>query len=232
MSPFPQLVAVLLAGGKGERLGGKTPKQFLQLVDRPMFCHSLDAFEICPAIKSVVFVVPDPSFDWPRELYPKLFAQVQGGSTRQDSVANALASLPADADLVMIHDAARPLIDTALLQRLITGLDPASDGVIPGIPLEDAIKKVSSEGWLESELDRDSVWRVQTPQLFRRGPLEVAIELAHTSGEDSPDCSQMLTRAGYRVKVVEGDQLNIKVTRPSDLRLAETYLRGRWGGQL
>jgi 2-C-methyl-D-erythritol 4-phosphate cytidylyltransferase len=232
MPTTAQISAVLLAGGKGERLGGTTPKQFLQLVDRPMFCHSLDVFEICPAIKSVVFVVPDRSFDWPRKLYPKLFAQVQGGSTRQGSVANALSSLPTEADLVMVHDAARPLIDTALLQRLIGGLDPSSDGVIPGLPLEDAIKKVSKEGWLESELERASVYRVQTPQLFRRGPLEAAIERALSSGEDSPDCSQMLTRAGYRVKVVEGDELNIKVTRPADLRLAETYLRSRSEGRL
>lgn len=223
---------MLLAGGKSERLGGETPKQFLQLVDRPMFCHSLDAFEICPAITSVVFVVPDPSIDWARELYPKLFAEVQGGASRQGSVANALAALPPESELVMVHDAARPLIDAGLLERLISGLEPACDGVIPGIPLEDAIKKVSADGWLQSEVDRAEVWRVQTPQLLRRQPLEAALDKSLAAGEDAPDCSQMLTRAGYRVKVVQGDHLNVKVTRPSDLRLAETYLRARWAGQL
>jgi 2-C-methyl-D-erythritol 4-phosphate cytidylyltransferase len=147
-------------------------------------------------------------------------------------VASGLASLPEGSELVLVHDAARPLFDLALVERLLAGLDETCEGVVPAIPLEDSIKRVSGDRFLEAEVDRRSVWRVQTPQLFRRAPLEKALGRAAERGEDSPDCSQMLTRAGYRVKVVDGDPLNLKVTRPRDLKLAETYLRARWGGQL
>lgn len=232
MPSRPHLSAVLLAGGKGERVGGSTPKQFLQLIDRPMFCHSLDTLHACTAIDSVVLVVPEPGFEWARNLYSKLSAEVAGGATRQRSVAQALRRLPPAAELVLVHDAARPLLAVSLLDRLIKGLDSSVDGVIPAIPLEDSIKKASNERLVESELSRERVWRVQTPQLFRREPFETALARAESSGEDSPDCSQMLTRAGYRVRIVDGDPVNIKVTRPSDLRLAEIFLRARWAGEL
>ena len=231
-SPAASTAAIVLAGGKGERLGGDTPKQFLQLVDRPMLCHSLDAFEACEAVDSVVLVVPGASFTLPPGMYSKLYVEVTGGATRQESVANGLATLPPTVGVVMVHDAARPLLDVDLIERLLAALDGSCDGVIPGIPLEDSIKRVSGDGRLQSEVDRTGVWRVQTPQVFGREQLEDALARAVSEDEDSPDCSQMLTRAGYRVKVVEGDPINLKVTRRLDLKLAEVYLRARWGGQL
>ncbi len=224
--------AILLAAGKGERLGGDTPKQFLQLLDRPMLCHSLDVFEASEAIDSVVLVLPQIPFEWPGARYPKVDAQAQGGATRQDSVASGVAGLAGRTELVLVHDAARPLLEAELIDRLLAGMSETCDGVIPGIPLEDSIKRVGKDRLVESEVDRSAVWRIQTPQLFRREPLEKALRWAVAHGEDSPDCSQMLTRAGYRVKVVDGDPLNLKVTRPLDLMLAEAYLRARSGGRL
>jgi 2-C-methyl-D-erythritol 4-phosphate cytidylyltransferase len=159
--------------------------------------------------------------------FPKVVGQVSGGETRQDSLRRALAKLPESTDTVMVHDAARPLLGEALIEKLLGALDDTCDGVIPAIPMEDTIKRVSDDLLVEAEVDRQGIWRVQTPQVFRRGVLEDSLAKALASGLESTDCSQMLTGAGYRVRVVEGDPLNFKVTRAADLWLAEQIVAAR-----
>lgn len=222
-----RVAAVLLAGGKGERLGGNTPKQFLELAGRPLYHHSLEVFERCAAIASVVLVVPALPFDLNCGPFPKVCAVVKGGETRQGSVAQGLLGLPEDAEIVLVHDAARPLLSAGLVDSLLAGLNSDCSGTIPGVPLEDAIKKASEEGFVETELDRQQVWRVQTPQAFFRRPLEESLRQSMAAGREAPDCSQMLTQSGYRVRIVPGDPLNLKVTRPADLLLAELILKDR-----
>lgn len=228
--------AILLAGGKGERLGGDTPKQFLELAGKPLFWHSLDVFEGSPFVDAVVLVVPSGAFDWPPlnqdevnqdERFPKVFAVITGGETRQGSVAQGMANLPEGTEIVLVHDAARPLLEGGLIESLLSQLNAACEGAIPAIPLEDAIKRVASDGFVEAEVDRREIWRVQTPQAFWREPLEESLRAAQGLAIDAPDCSHMLTRAGYRVKIVQGDPLNLKVTRPADFHLAEMILHGR-----
>lgn len=221
------VTAILLAGGKGERLGGPVPKQFLELAGKQLFHHSLDVLEASDAVDSIVLVLPATSSEWQVRPVSKVRAAVIGGSTRQSSVAHGLAALPEAATVVLVHDAARPLLTGALVEALLAGLSPDCSGTIPGIPLEDAIKEASREGFVEAELDRGHVWRVQTPQAFFREPLEDSLRQAQDAGRDSADCSHMLTQAGYRIRIVQGDPTNLKVTRPADLRLAALILQAR-----
>lgn len=223
------LTAVVLAAGSGQRVGSDIPKQFLSLGGRPMLHRCLAAFEQAGEVDSVIVALPASENAASPELdgFPKLIAQVPGGDTRQASLAQALAHLPEATDTVMVHDAARPLLDRRLILDLLAALDEGCDGVIPAIPLEDTIKKVSDQRLVEQEVDRRGVWRVQTPQLFRRAALEDSLTRAIESGMQSTDCSQMLTAAGYRVRVIEGDPLNFKVTRAPDLWLAERVLASR-----
>lgn len=224
-----KVTAVVLAAGSGQRVGSDIPKQFLPLRGRPMIEHCLAAFESSGQVDSVVVVLPSDSNEpaVSTDSFPKVVAAVPGGPTRQASLAHALNHLPAGTDTVLVHDAARPLLDHRLIDTLLSALDDSCDGVIPAIPLEDTIKQVSENRMVQQQLDRNGIWRVQTPQCFRREVLEESLAKAVASGVESTDCSQMLTAAGYRVRVVEGDPLNFKVTRAADLWLAEQVLASR-----
>ncbi|MGQ0679606.1 MAG: 2-C-methyl-D-erythritol 4-phosphate cytidylyltransferase [Actinomycetota bacterium] len=219
--------AIVLAGGQGTRFASPLPKQLTQIAGKPLFLHSLDIFEASPAVDSMVLVMAPATMDWPRSEYRKLIHQVLGGSTRQGSVARGLGQLPESTEVVLVHDSARPLLTGSLIDSLLAALSDDCSGAVPGVPLEDSLKRVGSNGLIDAEIERAGVWRVQTPQAFLRRPLEEALRRAEQAGADSPDCSCMLTRAGYRVRVVEGDPLNLKITRPGDLKLAELIIRHR-----
>lgn len=222
------VTAVVLAAGSGQRVGAGVPKQFLPLAGRPMLLLSLAVFEQSTEVESVIVALPAAGPEAPDlHDFSKVVARVPGGETRQASLAQALAHLPPESDTVMVHDAARPLVEHRLIEELLAALDATCDGVIPGIPLEDTIKKVDGDRMVEREVERSGIWRIQTPQLFRRPALEDALARAVDAGMQSTDCSQMLTAAGYRVRVVEGDPLNFKVTRAADLWLAERVLESR-----
>jgi 2-C-methyl-D-erythritol 4-phosphate cytidylyltransferase len=189
----------------------------------------LDVFQSSPAIDAIVVALPAGDSSGHPELdgFDKIAARVPGGATRQASLKQALAQLSEGTDTVLVHDAARPLVGAGLVEDLLRALAGDCDGAIPAIPLEDTIKKVSEDRLVEQEMDRSGIWRVQTPQVFRRAALEDSVGRAIASGLEATDCSQMLTSAGYRVKVVEGDPLNFKVTRAADLWLAEQVLASR-----
>lgn len=224
---------MLLAGGTGTRLGSGLPKQFLQLGEEPMLNHPLRRLDQSPRIRSVIVVLPAAAVQVPDLLdsFPKVSARVEGGSSRQGSLARAITHLPDSTGVILVHDAARPLLEADLIERVLDGLEhrDGCHGVIPGVRVQDTIKKVSPDGFVEQEVDRRSVWRVQTPQAFRRSALEDALTRAIRAGHESTDCSQMLTRAGYRVRVVEGDPWNLKVTTSTDLQLARLILSSRGG---
>ncbi|HEX2178523.1 MAG TPA: 2-C-methyl-D-erythritol 4-phosphate cytidylyltransferase [Actinomycetota bacterium] len=223
------VTAIVLAAGTGQRVGSDIPKQFLPLGGRPMIQLSLDVFQASPAVDAIVVALPAGDTSGHPELdgFDKIAARVPGGDTRQASLKQALAHLPEGTDTVMVHDAARPLVGAGLVVDLLAALAGDCDGAIPAIPLEDTIKRVSEDRLVEQEMDRSGIWRVQTPQVFRRTALEDSVGRAIASGLEATDCSQMLTSAGYRVKVVEGDPLNFKVTRAADLWLAEQVLASR-----
>ena len=158
---------------------------------------------------------------------PKVVAVTGGGRIRQESLARGLACVPSGAGVVVVHDAARPIVSPAFIDTVVAGVAEGFDGAISAVPVDDAIKEVAEGGEILAPRSREGLWRAQTPQAFARECLETSLAKALADGVVCDDCSEMATRAGYRVRVVPGDPRNIKVTRPGDLELCEGLLHGR-----
>ncbi len=228
----PVIDAVLAAAGRGKRMG-ETPlrKQFMQLAGKPLLAYSLRALEECPEVRRVILAVNPEDLQWVRDEWLPAHDHsgrvelLEGGAERQDTVANALMLIAEDCDGVLIHDGARPLAGRRLFQRCIAAL-PGYDGVVPVIPCRDTLKEVR-EGMVVRTLERKYVCQVQTPQVFRTAALLDAYRHARRDGFSSTDDSALLERYGYRVRAVEGEPGNLKVTFPEDLAVAEALLRGR-----
>lgn len=228
----PVVDAVLAAAGHGRRMGD-TPqrKQFLQLAGKPLLAYSLRALENCPEVRRILLAVNPEDLEWVRKEWLPAHARsaavevLEGGAERQDTVANALMLVAHDCDAVLIHDGARPLAGRGLFERCIAAL-PGYDGVVPVIPSRDTLKEVR-EGLVARTLDRKSVYQVQTPQVFRAEALLEAYRQARQEGFSSTDDAALLERYGFRIRAVEGEAGNIKVTFPEDLAVAEALLRVR-----
>jgi 2-C-methyl-D-erythritol 4-phosphate cytidylyltransferase len=218
--------AVLVAAGAGERLGADRPKAFVGLAGRPLLAESLGRLDGSEWVESIVVVAPpgweEPTILLAEELVAgKVAAVVPGGETRAESVRLGLAEVADDALVVLVHDAARPLVDDGVLERLLGPLSEGWDGVVPGLPVSDTVKRVAGEQVVET-LDRSELVSVQTPQAFRAEALRKAF-----SGDlaGATDCASLVERSGGRVCVVEGDRRLVKVTTPDDLDHVER-LRG------
>jgi 2-C-methyl-D-erythritol 4-phosphate cytidylyltransferase len=224
--------AILVAAGAGRRLGTDRPKAFAALGGRPLLAESLERLERSDWIDAIVIAAP-PGWEEPAILVAeelaaaKVAAVVAGGSTRAASVRSALAEVPAEALAVVVHDAARPLLAEAVLERVLLPLGEGFDGAVPGLPLADTVKRVRG-GVVVETLERDELVAVQTPQAFAAPRLREAF-----AGDlhGATDCAALVERAGGRVRVVEGDPRLLKVTTPADLALAELMLAERGGAR-
>jgi 2-C-methyl-D-erythritol 4-phosphate cytidylyltransferase len=217
--------ALVVAAGAGERLGIDRPKAFATLGGRPLLAESVDRLDGCPWIDSIVIAAP-PGWEEPVILLAeeiaasKVVACVTGGATRAESVRVALAEVPADAVAVLVHDAARPLVDEAVVERVLGPLAEGFDGAVPGLPVADTVKRVDARVVVET-IDRASLVAAQTPQAF----LAESLRRAYTGElEDATDCASLVEKSGGRVAVVEGDPRLLKVTTPADLALVESWL--------
>ena len=228
-----QVFAILPAAGLGTRMAGPRPKQFLALDGAPILIHSLRAFAAVPRVTAVYVAVRNTEMERVEAQIAEYgFAGrvkvVEGGDKRQESVANALAALPAEADdVVLVHDAVRPLIDTATIERTIDAVIETGAAIV-GMPAVDTIKQVerTAHGALvTATIPREFVVLAQTPQGFRYGVLQSAFAEAETDGFVGTDEASVVERAGHSVAVVPGSQVNLKITQPGDLELAEFYLR-------
>jgi 2-C-methyl-D-erythritol 4-phosphate cytidylyltransferase len=217
--------ALLAAAGAGERLGIDRPKAFASLGGRPLLAESLDRLDRCPWVDAIVVAAPvgweEPAILLAEELAAtKVVSCVTGGATRVESVRAALADVPEEALVVLVHDAARPLLEDAVVERLLTPLSAGFDGVVPAVPIPDTVKRVDGDVVVET-LDRDDLVGVQTPQAF------LAPALRHAFDGDpaaATDCASLVERTGGRVAVVEGDSRLVKVTTAADLALVELLL--------
>jgi 2-C-methyl-D-erythritol 4-phosphate cytidylyltransferase len=211
--------AIVVAGGSGSRFGDSVPKQFLELGGLRLIDWAVaSAGAACDA---VVAVLPASHLDG--TLAPGV-TSVAGGATRSASVRAGLAAVPSRAGVIVIHDAARPLADPALFERVITAVRAGADGAVPGVPVADTIKRVDpAAGVVLETLDRPALRAIQTPQAFSADVLR----RAHATGGDATDDAALVEAAGGRVVVVDGDPANLKVTGPDDLVRAEALLTRR-----
>lgn len=228
---IPPAGVVIPAGGSGSRFGHGQPKQFLDLVGVPILVRTCRAFLDMELIRTVVVAAPAAhlhrTIDLLRTHLPashhEKWLVTTGGATRQESVRNGLAQLPAFIELVLVHDAARPLVDQGIILRCLEGA-ARFGAVIAAVPVSDTLKKIASDGTVEATVDRTPLLQAQTPQAMRRPLLEQAMGLAEQTGLVGTDEASLLEAAGIPVRVVEGSERNIKITRPEDLRLAAGLL--------
>ena len=207
---------IVVAAGSGSRFGRL--KQYEQLGDRRVLDWALDTARAVS--EGVVLVVP-PDAASRRE--PGVDAIVPGGATRSQSVRAGLAAVPPEADLVLVHDAARPLASVALFERVIAAVEAGADAAIPGVAPSNTIKRVDKKGRVAGTLDRSSLVEVQTPQGFRAA----ALRAAHEGEPEATDDAGLIESNGGRVIVVDGDASNLKLTHPHDLDVARALLAGR-----
>jgi 2-C-methyl-D-erythritol 4-phosphate cytidylyltransferase len=207
------VVGIVPAGGSGERLGADRPKAFVVCAGRPLVEWSL---EVLRATCDRVVVAAPPPYDQQPDF-------VQGGESRSASVRNALAAAP-EAEIAVVHDAARPLVTRELVERCLAALEPGIDGAVAAAPMSDTVKEASPDGRVVRTLDRSALWAIQTPQVFRAGVLREALDRDASALAAATDDSALVEDAGGVVRVVEAPPENIKVTRAADLRIAEALL--------
>ncbi|HKX47572.1 MAG TPA: 2-C-methyl-D-erythritol 4-phosphate cytidylyltransferase [Gaiellaceae bacterium] len=217
--------ALIAAAGSGERLGIDRPKAFAALGRRPLLAESLDRLDRCDLVDAIVVAAPpgweEPSILLAEELAAsKVVACVTGGATRAESVAVALAEVHDEALVVLVHDAARPLVEDALVERLLGPLGEGFDGAVPVLPIADTLKRIRGGAVVET-VAREGLAAAQTPQAFLAPALRRAFE-GDLAG--ATDCASLVERAGGRVAAVEGDVRLLKITTPADLALVESWL--------
>jgi len=217
--------ALLVAAGAGERLGEERPKAFVKLGELPLLAEPLRRLDESDWVDAIVVAVPadweEPAILLAEELSAsKVVAAVRGGATRAESVRAALAEVPDDALVVLVHDAARPLLSEDVLERVLAPLSEGWDGVVPGVPIVDTVKTVLGEA-VTGTLAREKLIAVQTPQAFLASKLREAYagDLAGAT-----DCSSLVEARGGRVKWVEGDLRLLKVTTNADLEQVAAWL--------
>src|SRR5271169_1879497 len=232
-----RVTAILPAAGLGTRMGADTPKQFLSLDGVPLLLFTLRRLAACPAITDFVISTRAEEIDAVTASVASLnlgrpVRVVRGGDTRQDSVANALTEVPSESDLILVHDAVRPLVTRAQIERVIAEAE-ACDAAILGVPAMDTVKEVkrttpqggsSDVALITATIPRERVVLAQTPQVFRTSVLLEAFARARQDGVTASDEAGLVERMGHDVHVVVGSERNLKITRPGDIELAEFYL--------
>ncbi len=217
--------AIIAAAGQGVRLGGDWPKQFLSLGGRPILERSVDVFMLSDRITEVVVAVPpDAVEDVPEYLRGRVkpIQIVEGGARRQDSVARAFALVSGRADVVVIHDAARPLVSADLIRRAVDAAVEFGAAIV-ALPASDTVKRGGADRIIVETLPRGEMFLAQTPQAFRVGILRDALAQANSSIE-ATDEAALAERAGHRVRLIDGDPRNIKITTLDDLAAAERLI--------
>lgn len=227
----PRTVALIVAAGRGARVGGDVPKQYRMAAGAPILRHTVQAFLRHPAVAGVRVVIhPDDHDRYAGASFGlDLLPPVHGGATRQQSVLRGLESLEAEApDFVLIHDAARPLVDPGLIDRVLAALSsPGCAGAIAALPMADTLKRADAAGRIGGTLGRDGLWRAQTPQGFRFEEILAAHRRAGTEGRaDFTDDAAVAEAAGLAVALVQGSEDNFKITTEQDLARAAASLRG------
>ncbi|MEX0829788.1 MAG: 2-C-methyl-D-erythritol 4-phosphate cytidylyltransferase [Nitrospirales bacterium] len=223
------VVAVVPAAGQGTRMGGAGRKQYLTLGGLPLLVLSLKVFQRIDAIREIILSVPehDKDYCWREIVKPfglgKVAHIVTGGQRRQDSVRNGLFAISDPPELVLIHDGVRPFIQEEIVEQSISCAEQTGAAVV-AMPMHDTVKRVNAQRVIQETLNREELWQIQTPQIFRYDWLVAAHQQAQQEYWDVTDDAALIERSGHEVSVVEGSCFNIKITRPEDLIFGEAIL--------
>ncbi len=238
---MPRTVAILPAAGFGTRMGSDAPKQFRNLGGVPVIVFTLRRLATCPSIDEFLIATRAEEVEAlaariAQEKLGRPARVVRGGDTRQQSVANALAEVPADAELVLVHDAVRPMVTRELVERVIAEARTRRAAIL-GVPAMDTVKEVkraslpNDVALITATVPRERVVLAQTPQVFEAALLRQALARAAEDGFTASDEAGLVERLGYDVYVVLGSERNLKITKPGDLELAEFYLAQERAGR-
>ncbi len=212
------IAAIIAAAGSGERFGAPIPKALIQLGDKTLLGHAIA--NLAPVVDQIVVTAPAGYESAIREIVGEEITIVTGGATRSESVRLGLAAVDERAEYVLVHDAARALASTALAQSVIDALRAGDVAVIPALPEVDTVKVVDGDGYVISTPDRSSLRKVQTPQGFAYAILKAA----HATPQDATDDAVLVADAGHKVKIIEGEECALKITTPTDLATAMTFI--------
>jgi len=219
--------AVVPAGGLGTRMGGTVPKQFQNLNGKPILYYTLKALQESGLISELILVVPKKEYDnacnhWLGK--PEIVTKVVvGGVRRQDSVYNGFCEVSQESEIVLVHDGVRPFLSHKMIRETISAAREFG-AAITAIPVHDTIKRVDASDLVSETVERENLWRVQTPQAFQYKILKQAFKKANSENFYGTDEGTLIEHLGAPVKVIEGSEKNIKITRPEDLELSENYI--------
>ncbi len=224
--------ALVPAAGRGERLGPGEPKALREISGVPMLVYAVSALASARSIDLVVVAAPPRDVDsvaamLSQQSFSDKVTVVAGGDTRQESVARALIALPLDVDVVLVHDAARPLVPVELVSAVVSSVRAGNPAVVPGLAVTDTIKEINNQGDVVATIDRNSLRAIQTPQGFNRELLQRAHAQLDESQGIFTDDAGLIEAMGVTVKVIEGHVEAMKITRPFDLAIAETIIAKR-----
>ena len=223
-------VAIIVAAGKSIRLKDRLPKQFLEIANKPILAHTVEKFERCDLVDGILMVVPEDYLGYcstevvDRFDFRKINKIISGGEERHDSVYNGLLAIPNNTSIVLVHDGVRPFISVSKIEESIN-LCKEYKAVILALPVKETIKRVEDD-YVVTTLNRENIWTVQTPQAFDYKLLLDAYQKAKEYGFVGTDDSSLVERIGVKIRVLEGEENNIKITTKEDLILAEQILRG------
>ena len=225
----PICTAVIVAAGKGKRMGTEISKQFLPLRGKEILTHTVEKFEAAKHIRDIILVTGQDSLQDVRDMvqeynWKKVVSVVAGGKERQDSVWNGLQAVSADTEIVLIHDGVRPFVTEEILNDSIeTAMEMG--GCVAGVPAKDTIKVCNAENIAVATPDRSTLWQIQTPQTFRKELILQAYMQAKEDGFTGTDDASLAEHSGYPVKVIMGSYRNIKITTKEDLLVGEAFLK-------
>lgn len=227
--PAMTTAAIVPAAGSGERLGAQVPKAFVRVAGRELVVHAVDRLRAA-GVRSVVVAVSPGQLDRARALLGASAAVVVGGADRTASVAAGLATVPTDADVVLVHDAARAFAPVSLIERVTARIRAGADAVVPVLPVVDTIRTIGTGAALAGTVDRSLLRIVQTPQGFQPDVLRRAHAVAADRGVSSTDDAALAEAIGVTVVAVDGDRAAMKITTPDDLEMVERMMTGPGGG--
>jgi 2-C-methyl-D-erythritol 4-phosphate cytidylyltransferase len=224
LNPRGDVAVLVVAAGSGVRLGAGVPKALRLLAGEPLLVHAVRRVAAAPSVRSIVVAAPPDGVETVRRLLAPVasVAVLPGGAERQHSVAAALAAVPDDVEIVLVHDAARALAPADMVEAVAAAVRGGRPAVIPVLPVVDTVKEVGPDGLVLGTVDRSALRMVQTPQGFRRAVLAAA----HAGAADPlTDDAGLVEKAGVPVSCVPGSELALKITLPADLVIAEALLR-------